>query len=374
MEEVTLLKGSRIKPKYKLLVNKLSRDILSGAYHHRIPGLRELARKHQVHLKTMAKAVNILVEKGLLYREKGIGTFINEEIVKNKLLTIWLLSEKWEEGLGSLRSELVRGLREGLKEGGREVEFRMVEMESVKKGVWEESFREGIFQGVITTGITLKYKEDIKRMIEEEIPCISLLFREEGVNYVDADNIGGAYKAVKYLISLGHRNIAFLTGNLEAPNMRDNLLGYRKALGEGGAKYRKEWVKETKSLYPQEISEITKELIKKSPQITAFFTSGDLIAVEVVRTLKEMGLKVPEDFSVVGFDDLPLGRYSHPSLTTVYQPFYEVGKLSARRFLELVEGKRQKIEEILPTELKIRESTGKVRKKNLRLKKGKEVR
>ena len=151
--------------------------------------------------------------------------------------------------------------------------------------------------------------------------------------------------------------------------MRDNLLGYRKALGEGGAKYRKEWVKEMKSLAPQEISEITKELIKKSPQITAFFTSGDSIAVEVVRTLKEMGLKVPEDFSVVGFDDLPLGRYSHPSLTTVYQPFYEVGKLSARRFLELVEGKRQKIEEILPTELKVRKSTGKVRKKNLRLKK-----
>ena len=369
MEKVTLFKGSKIKPKYKLLVNELSRDILSGAYHHRMPGLRELARKHQVHLKTMAKAVNILVEKGLLYREKGIGTFINEQIVKNKLLTIWLLSEKWEEELGSLRSELIRGLREGLKERGREVEFRMVEMESVKKGVWEESFREGIFQGVITTGITLKYKEDIKRMIEEGIPCISLLFREEGVNYVDADNIGGAYKAVKYLLSLGHRNITFITGNLEAPNMRDNLLGYRKALEEGRAKYRKEWVKETKSLDPQEISEITKELIKKSPQITAFFTTGDLIAVEVVRTLKEMGLKVPEDFSVVGFDDLPLGRYSHPPLTTVYQPFYEIGKLAARRFLELVEGKRQKIEEILPTELKVRKSTGKVRKKNLRLKK-----
>ncbi|MCD6219603.1 winged helix-turn-helix transcriptional regulator [Candidatus Calescamantes bacterium] len=94
MEKVTLFKGSKIKPKYKLLVNELSRDILNGTYHHRMPGLRELARKHQVHLKTMAKAVNILVEKGLLYREKGIGTFINEQIVKNKLLTIWLLSEK----------------------------------------------------------------------------------------------------------------------------------------------------------------------------------------------------------------------------------------------------------------------------------------
>jgi LacI family transcriptional regulator len=356
MTEITLAKGTRIRSKYKRLANELNRDIKLGKYYHKIPAFRELAEKYSVNLNTVAKSVNTLVDKGILYTEKGIGTFINEDMVKNMHLTLWLVSEQWEKELGSLRSELFRGLRIGLKKFNFEVEFRMIEMEAVRKGAWGKSFSEGTFQGIITTGITLKYKDDIIGLIEQGIPCISLLYRENGVNFVDADNVGGAYEAVSYLIKLGHRNIAFLPLNLLGPNTRDNFSGYKKALKENHIVYREVMMKEVKSLDRRNISEVTRGLIHDNPDVTAIFTSGDLISVEVMKTLQEMGLKVPEDISVVGFDDLPVSRYCHPSLTTVGQPFFKVGKLAAERLAELIEGKRSKVAEILPTQLIIRKS------------------
>lgn len=177
-----------------------------------------------------------------------------------------------------------------------------------------------------------------------------------GLPTVESDNYGGALLATQHLLSLGHRRIAFVAGR---PDLRSSILreaGYRAALEHAGIRFDPELVRVGK--YEPELSrEPAAALLTGPDRATAVFAANDLSALAVIEVAREHGLRVPEDLSVVGFDDVPEAARTEPGLTTVRQSMQELGSTAARMLLELIDGRTPAVtHERLPTEL-VRRST-----------------
>jgi LacI family transcriptional regulator len=178
------------------------------------------------------------------------------------------------------------------------------------------------------------------------------------VDEVRADSEAGAYLAARHLIGLGHRRIAVLTGPSRVSTSVDRVVGYRRALAEEGLEPESELI-----LFGEfnEASgyEMTQRILADRPQPTAIFAGNNFIAFGAIRALREAGTRIPEDMSIVVFDDLPPGWAVDPFLTVVSQPAYEIGKRAAELMLERLAGdapaKRRTL--VLPSELITRRST-----------------
>jgi LacI family transcriptional regulator len=174
---------------------------------------------------------------------------------------------------------------------------------------------------------------------------------------VTAANIHGGYEATRHLIELGHRRIGIVTGWMDMIAARHRLDGYRAALADYNILYDESLVIEGDFAQSSGFHGANQLLDLPQPP-TAIFASNDESAMGVIDAARIRGLKIPDDISVIGFDDVPMAAISIPKLTTVRQPLREIGQCAAQMLLDFI----QKPEEmqssvILPTNLVIREST-----------------
>jgi len=135
---------------------------------------------------------------------------------------------------------------------------------------------------------------------------------------VMSDNEGGAATAVRHLHALGHRRIATVTGMLDSRPGADRLRGYRAAVQATGLAYRDDYVAYG-DFYAESGREATERLLRLAEPPTAIFAASDLMAIGAIRAAAEVGLRVPEDLSIVGFDDIQLAPHVNPPLTTMRQ-------------------------------------------------------
>ncbi len=173
------------------------------------------------------------------------------------------------------------------------------------------------------------------------------------------DNEHGAYLAVRHLLELGHRRIAFVTGPADNDDAQERLLGYTRALNEAGIAV------DPKLLVGGDLHEAggllaMTQLFETNQQFSAVFTANDLSAHGVRLCLYRKGIRVPEDISLVGFDDLPGSAYTTPPLTTVRQPLYDMGLIATNALLTLINGEKVDAQ-MLPLELIVRETTRRIR-------------
>lgn len=176
---------------------------------------------------------------------------------------------------------------------------------------------------------------------------------------VSVDNHQGAYLATTHLIELGHRRIAHLSGAPALEVARQRIIGYEQALDDHGLAYKRichpvnnRW--DFRSGYLA-----TQHLLETTPRPTAIFAAGDQMAMGAYRALAEAGVRVPDDVSVIGFDDIEAANYISPPLTTIRQPFEEIGQRALALLFELLGDRRPaKTQVILPPELILRQSTG----------------
>ena len=151
------------------------------------------------------------------------------------------------------------------------------------------------------------------------------------------DNVEGARMATEHLLGLGHRRIAFITGDSAHPDAIDRLEGYRRALAGAGIEFDPALV--VPGLFHEESGLLAIErLLASGVAFTAVFAANDQMALGACLGLYRRGLKVPDDVSVVGFDDIAPARYALPPLTSVHHPAYELGVLAARAMLQMLEG------------------------------------
>jgi DNA-binding LacI/PurR family transcriptional regulator len=180
-------------------------------------------------------------------------------------------------------------------------------------------------------------------------------------DFVCSDSKDGSNRLIKLLIGLGHQRIAIITGPKKVSTAVDRVTGYKLALTEAG-------LIENELVYygsfnQQSGYELTKQAMTQSPKPTAIFGANNFIMLGIIKALRELQLNVPEDVSVVGFDDFPESMLVRPFFTTATQPAYEMGRLAAELLLKRISGELseefQKI--ILPTEIIERESSGPIR-------------
>jgi len=176
------------------------------------------------------------------------------------------------------------------------------------------------------------------------------------INFVDSQNIKGASIAVKYLYDLGHRDIAFVAGSMDETNGKDRLKGYKNTVKSLGLKYCNEWIVYG-DFNKEKAYQESEKLLKGKKRPTAIFCADDYMAIGVMERIKEEGLTIPDDIAIVGFDDIELAAYVKPTLTTIRQPIYELGKTAAQVLLNLIKGKQKvPLHKLLNVELLKRES------------------
>tara|TARA_R100000027_G_scaffold52103_4_gene40882 strand:+ start:13017 stop:14030 length:1014 start_codon:yes stop_codon:yes gene_type:complete len=184
---------------------------------------------------------------------------------------------------------------------------------------------------VLVASITEKEGQDL---INARIPTVLVSHRLDldGIGYIDCNNFQGARELTEYLLRLGHRRIGYLCGSLENGNNRDRLDGYLKAMEEAGVDVDDSWLIEH---HPTDVTEQAgydqaQFLLERNPEVTAIFANNDSMAFGAVSACIEKGLRVPDDMSVVGYDDYVSSRYYNPPLTTMRQPLLEMGASAAR--------------------------------------------
>jgi len=211
--------------------------------------------------------------------------------------------------------------------------------------------------GVIFADI-IGNRHQLDDVVSRGIPCVVLnnYVEDLEVSCIAIDNAGGAEAAVNYLISLGHRRIAHISGDLVTQAASQRYEGYKRALIKNNIALSDDLLFKTD--YSRGQARLAAEKLAKMPNPpTAVFVASDSMALEVMTVLKEAGKEIPRDLSIVGFDDNPSGLYGPVALTTVRQPLIRMAEESVKELKRLMSDKKPKIKKIyLPAELVIRES------------------
>jgi len=174
---------------------------------------------------------------------------------------------------------------------------------------------------------------------------------------VRIDNYEGSKRATEHLIELGHRGIGFVSFPAVVP-ANERQSGYRSALEEAGISFRPDWVYESMDLPVQIGFRGALELLTSHKEITAIFAATDEIAMGTLTAIWQLGLRIPEDISVVGFDDISLAAVITPPLTTIHQPIDEVSRHAVDIVIEMIENRdTESTDLVLPTRLIVRNST-----------------
>lgn len=251
---------------------------------------------------------------------------------------------------------LVETLR-GLASAARTAGFRvMVEPLDPTDGTYEALLRAQHADGIIVSGPRI---DDIGlvRLAHDGFPIV-LQGSLPGVEApsVDIDNVSGARSAVEHLIGLGWRRIGCITNApLAYTAAQERLAGYRAALAAAGLPYDESLVAEA-AFDAGSGHGAMATLLARGP-VEAVFVASDVVALGAIAAIREAGLRVPDDISVVGFDDIALAAFFDPPLTTVRLPAYDLGLAAGMALLDRVAGRPVPDRTLLPTELIVRSST-----------------
>jgi LacI family transcriptional regulator len=207
--------------------------------------------------------------------------------------------------------------------------------------------------------IPLGMLEYIERLAKGGLPVVVV---DDRGHYPDlptvaTTNIEGGRSATLHLVERGRRRIAMLNGPRDFGCNRDRLEGYKSALQKAGLQFDPKLVVDSDFKESGGASAMT-TLLAADPKLDAVFVANDVMAFGAMRALRNAGRRVPDDVAVVGFDDIPASAMTHPPLSTVRQPLYEMGRTAASMVMAAVRGESitKRIE--LPTSLVIRESSG----------------
>lgn len=332
--------------------------------------IKEIAEKAGVSVSTVSRTLNNYPDVNEKTREKifriaqELNYFPNavaRSLVSKKTHTIGMFfGNKINSGFDHpFFLDIISAVREILGNAG--YDLLVFTNKNKERATYTTLCKERSVDGVVLllTGEGKKRTEQLIELQNSGIPCIAIDIPLEGekASYVESDNYAGAKEAVNHLISLNHRTIAFIGGDEISKTSYDRLRGYQDALMEHKIGIDPTLIR-LGHFSKEKAAEATKQLMEARPDITAFFVVSDEMAISVIRTLQSIGYAVPDDVSIVGFDDIKEAEYCQPSLTTIRQDKFGLGSEAAHLLLQLIENPEYRPEPVtLPCELIIRNST-----------------
>ena len=258
---------------------------------------------------------------------------------------------------GQYGLEIVRGIADELASDEREMLISAAYQDAVRERERVEFLARGLVDAVLMIAPVLE-SDTMELLRRKRLPCVVIDPRriDTPLPRVTVDNYGGMRQGTEHLLNLGHTRIAYIRGNADLESSAVRYQGFHDALRLAGVDVDESLVVESDFSYTQSFRVASTLITEHRP--TALVAGGDLIALGAVDAARACGLHVPDEFSVVGFDDLPQAAQTFPALTTVRQPLHEMGKLAARMLLSLVDGRPLLMQNMqMPTELIVRGTT-----------------
>lgn len=343
----------------------------------RLPTELELMEKFAVSRITAKRALEELKNKGLIYRKKGHGSFLSKTLERgnNTQQKIISMIIPYENSTGRF-IDYIRGAADYLYSKGYLLSINCTDGYENKERDFLISMSGMGVSGILYYPTNRTNNFDILStlyMNDYPIVLIDKYFDSLPLSYSVSDNFDGGYKSCKHLIDLGHRNIAFMSSiSIEkVSSVRERFLGYCKALKDNGLKITNDFILtdflngismgSSNNINIDYTPSLLENLIDKN--VTAVIAENDYIALDIMKALEAVKAEIPNDISLVGFDNISLLSQMNIQLTTIEQDFYEIGKKAAMIVVDTIEGKnRKQIKEITPIRLIERNSTGKALK------------
>lgn len=257
--------------------------------------------------------------------------------------------------------ELISGICDRAGKLGQKVMLEQAKPEFVKDQLHVQLFERRYVDGVLCLGMNDRH-HFLSEFARGGYPVVVVdnYFRQWPIDYVVCDYRSGAEQVMNYLMQLGHRRIALLTAAPEIATARDLRQVYEQKLRQAGIQPQAEWVED--GMFTEEGGAAAAgRILRHDPNITAIFAGNDKMAVGALHLLKRLGVRVPGEVSVVGFDDMRQSAFVDPGLTTVHLPLYQAGVMACERLIERVHGRVEPVAERLPTHLVVRDSTAMAR-------------
>jgi LacI family transcriptional regulator len=331
----------------------------------------DVALKAHVSIATVSRVVNNSDHKvNPTTREKVLEAIRELDYRPNALAKGLLMKKTMTIGIiipdisNPYYAEIVRGIQDMADQAGYAVMLHNTDGKKERIIRYIYLLREKSVDGVIFSGGIINGYETLSILRELKERVVVVGRHEVDFPAVRIDNMGGATQAVQHLVDLGHRRIGCIGGPLASTTALDRLTGYRNALAQNGLAFEERLVKRG-AWDPESGYQLAKQLLKSRKKPTAVFSINDQMAFGVIRAAKELGLKVPPDLAVVGFDNIPSGSYIDPPLTTVGIPMYDIGTAAMQMLIDLLSGEEFDKLRLFNTKLLIRESTvGGERKKD----------
>jgi len=324
------------------------------------PTIADVARKAQVSVSSVSRVLNqdTTVSSGIRSQvERAVADLHYERIRKTprdrrKLFALGVI-------VPEIENPYFLQLLKGIEGVARRHACNLILSDSENKLEYEQEqvrqLREKGVDGLIVIPCS-SYDHSVLEVIEEGYPCVLLdrYLIGKPTNSVTCDDRYGVYQAIKYLIALGHREIVYIDGPRGISVQRDRFEGYKRAFAEAELEMRKQRVIQG-DYGMNSASAAMSALLERDREFTAVFASNDMMAFGALKALSDRGLRVPEDVSLMGYDDIPLS--SAIGLTTVYQPSFEMGKAATILLFDLMHERiRTQQHVVLMPSLVIRES------------------
>lgn len=314
--------------------------------------------KKQVNPETKKRVLDAINELNYLPNYSARGLAKQKTNLIGILIPYWNTDEK--TGLmfdNPFYSELVRGIEIITSQN----DYHLLLVGSDQKA---ESINNLIIQrdldGLIVVGA---YSELLSYLRDNALPFVLVdsYLQDDTLYSVGIDDMYGGYIATKYLIESGHRNIGLLTGELLDNGVHlERFKGYKKALEEKGLKIDDKNICEIETSFHGGY-EGADTLLRQNNSLTAIFSTADIVSVGVIKRLKERGVSVPDDLSLISFDDISFAEFLYPALTTVRQSIVSKGSSAAKLLMDVINNKRIKEKNItLPVKLIERDSVRKI--------------
>ncbi|MDF2814733.1 MAG: GntR family transcriptional regulator [Paenibacillus sp.] len=353
-------------PMYQHIMNDIKRKISAGELkpHHLLPTQIELAKEYNTSEITSRRALSDLVQEGVVYRVRGKGSFVCENPSSagaQKIRTIYFAHRNYE--VNTFNHPFFTDMFEGIKQVCDENEIAFYMWDIGENYELPDDPESGIILLTMSDGFDLTrltaWQEEDRRII-----TVHFYYPHLGIPYVIVDNLTGGYLATQHLLSLGHKRIGVILTGKSIVDLNQEfslrLQGYRLALSQHQVPFDSDLIAVMAGDQERVLmgDEGFKALMALSDPPTAVFATSDYKAIGAINAARSLGMKVPEDVSIMGFDDVKTSEYSYPRLSTINQNTRKLGERAAEILLfELKDGENRLVkDEIVPT-LVLRDST-----------------
>lgn len=307
------------------------------------PTISDIARRAGVSKATVSRVLNNRPDVDKSTREKI--TLIIDELNYSPSVFAKSLSTGRKNLIGLMvpslstyfGQEIVRGVAAGLEDTQFEMVLNTAGLSGDHKDLLSKVFRSDLVDGLIVLLPRYDVLEFIEKILHIPVLAIDYIGIESGLPSISVTNKKAVYEITNYLINLGHRKIGFITGLMDLGSSKERLDGFISAMCSANLVINEHFVGHG------DFSRLSGAMVfcdwLKSKELpTAVIASNDEMAFGVMEAANKNGIKVPEQLSIIGFDDVYEAKFTNPPLTTVKQPFFEMGKRSVDGIIKLIEG------------------------------------